>query len=84
MQKLKTEICLIKIGDNLVTKGLAITNDVNDKIDDIVAKHKVLRKEGFVNALLKLSLWNDITVKQAITNAYSEGNLGATATENKP
>jgi len=67
-----------------MTTSVAITNDVNEKIDEIKAKHKGLRKEGFVNAILKLSLWDDEKVKQAIAYAYADGNLGATATENKP
>jgi hypothetical protein len=67
-----------------MTTSIAITNEVNDRLNDIKANHKGLRKEGLVNAILKLSLWDDKKVEQAIADVYAKGNLGATATENKP
>jgi hypothetical protein len=67
-----------------MSSNVFITKEVNDKLDEIKAKHKGLRKEGLVNAIFKLNLWDDKKVKEAIAYAYADGNLGATATENKP
>lgn len=68
------------MGD-LLKKSIAITNEINKRIDDIVAQNKGLRKEGFVDAILRQCLWNDVRVKQAIAHAHAHGNLGARALE---
>ena len=63
-----------------MTKAVAITEEVNKKIDDIVAQHG-LHKEGFADAILRLSLWDDTKVNQAIMIVKAYGLRGATQIE---
>ena len=63
-----------------MTITVAITNEVNDRIDEIVEEHD-LYKEGFIDAILRLSLWDDAKVKQAVVVVKAYGLGGATAIE---
>lgn len=59
---------------------IAITYEVNKKIDKIVEKEKIY-KEGFIDAIMRLSLWDTTKVKQAIVIVKAYGLGGATHIE---
>ena len=63
-----------------MTITVAITDEVNERIDEIVDKND-LYKEGFIDAILRLSLWDDSKVKQAVIVVKAYGLGGATAIE---
>jgi len=63
-----------------MTKAIAITEEVNKKIDEIISKHGI-HKEGFADALLRLSLWDETKVNQAIVIVKAYDLHGATQIE---
>ena len=63
-----------------MTKEVWITDEVKKKIDEIVAQHG-LHKEGFIDAILRLSLWDDAKVNQAVIIVKAYGLQGATNIE---
>lgn len=64
----------------MTTKTINITEDVNKKIDEIYKKQGI-HKEGFIDAILRLSLWDDTKVNQAVMIAKAYGLQGATKIE---
>jgi hypothetical protein len=64
----------------VTTKTIDITEDVNKKIDEIYKKQGI-HKEGFIDAILRLSLWDDAKVSQAVMIVKAYGLQGATKIE---
>jgi predicted transcriptional regulator len=63
-----------------MTTTVWITDEVKNQIDKIAGKNSVTR-EGLVDVILRLSLWDDIKVNQAIVIMKAYNIRGATRNE---
>lgn len=64
-----------------MTTTIDVTDEVNKKIDALYKKYGLPSKEGFVEAILRLSLWDDAKVDQAVMIVKAYGLKGATNIE---
>ena len=65
-----------------MTTTLDVADEVNKKIDTLYKKYGLPSKEGFVDAILRLSLWDDAKVEQAVMIVKAYGLKGSTSIEN--